>query len=300
VNILPMVMGLMLIFACAFSLSMHKAVRAKQVENTYQAHAKASQKILNSYESMCYDRLRGEAKDTKNRSRPNLDAILPAEIVINHLNAECARLNLWPLVEDDVSHHRELYECAAQILRSLYGAVLFKNAPRIEYRLLDSIVESARLAYLETNQSCPLLEKLQLKGYEKKPFNMQSLYYAMLRGTRRKSPDVLSYPSLLEYFFFDNSQHKICLQHASIEMIAALFGSQSAFALYQEIHNSRTPLAKEQIINICVQNGNVLPREDGLFQQIDLARAHPDSSGYKIIVGEEADISLKQRVYFPG
>ncbi|MBF8263885.1 MAG: hypothetical protein HW387_1550 [Parachlamydiales bacterium] len=291
-NILSMVMGLLLIFACTFTLSLRKATVTQGVEKTYQAHLKASRKIQNSYESLCYRRMRGvKPKNPEGQATETPKK----ETRIEPLNLDCARLNLWPLVMDGAEKHPTLYEMAAQLLRSFYGSAFLNQQPRLEYHMLDAILAAANNE--KSNASSVFLEKLALKDFHVKPlYTMQTLYYHMLRGTKKSAGDQ-SYPALLEYLMVENKKSSICIHHASIEMLSALFGPRAAHAIFHERQESETPLTVERVQDLCSQNGKI-GLSDEFFELFDWQASRHHSSGHKTLVHEEADVCLKQKVFF--
>jgi hypothetical protein len=298
-NILSMVMGLLLIFACTFGLSLRKAILTQGVEKTYQAHMNASRKIRNSYESLCYSQLRSEIKEKHKEKEEEKERQPSHAKEIKRLNLDCARLNLWPLVIDGAEKHPDLYETAAQLLYTFYSKPLFDGEPRLEYRLLDAIIQAAREVQNEDNNSRLMLEKLILKKQNVKPlYSLPSTYYRMLRGTKNIASDQ-SYPSLLDYFVLENKQTRICIHHASVEMLVSLFGEKAGSILYNEIHKSEIPLTREHMLDLCAQNGKPGLNE-GFLKLLDLDSSAPHCSKHKILVKQDADVCLKQKVFFPG
>jgi len=296
-NIMSLVMGLLLIFACTFSLSLRKAAINQRVEKTYQAHMNASRKIRNSYESICYEQLRSVSKEPKEKEHQNANSPQPKKKA-EKLNFACARLNLWPLIVDGAEKHPALYETAAQILSSFYSKPLFNEEPRFEYCLLNSIIEAAHQANTDPNNSYLLLEKLLLKNLNvKQLYSTRSIYYRMLRGTKSIKADQ-RYPSLLDYFTIENKNSRICLHHASSKMIVALFGSRAGSSIYNELQTSKTDLSLDRLQELCSQNGNLALSEEFL-KLIDLRSIDPPTSGQKVLVKEDADVCLKQKVFFP-
>ena len=295
-NVLSMVMGFLLIFACTFTLSLRKAALTKSVESTYQAHVIASRKILSSYESLCYDRMRGEQK----KSAPNENTVNEDENTESEekksvfINSECARLNLWPLLQDGKEKQLLLYETTAQLLRCFYAQNLLKEQPRLEYQILDAIIDSGKAALKDPNLAHLSLEKLAIKGNVKQLYPLQTVYYRMLRGTKKQS----GYPSLVDYFVIENKETHICLHHASYPMLCALFGEKIAPFLQHEIHESKVPLLPERIREICSQNGRI-GLSDEFLNMLDLNSSRHHLSGQKTLIEEDADVCLKQRVYLP-
>jgi len=293
-NLLSLVMGLLLIFACTFTLSLNKAAMSKSVEKTYQAHINASRKILNSYESICYERMREEKKEPQKEKK----TAAHHEPCVEVLNLDCARLNIWPLLQDGKEKHLILYETAAHLLRSFYGESLLNGQLRWEYQLLDVILDAAQIAARDPNRTHIPLEKLSLKESNvKQLYPLQMVYYRMLKGTKKRKTKQ-SYPSLLEYFVAEKKETHLCLQHASMEMLRALFGERIAPILYRELKERETPLLPDRVREICAQNGLIALSEDFLkLFDLQSSRHHP--SGQKTLVKEDADVCLKQRVFLP-
>jgi hypothetical protein len=295
-NILSLVMGLLLIFACTFTLSLRKATLSQGVEKTYQAHMNVSRKILNSYESLCYERMRGEATEKKEIKKTKKNSKKEEKV---QTNLDCARLDLWPLVADGIEEHPELYETAAQMLRAFYAKSLFEGQQRLEYAVLNSILEAARHdASLDPNASRLHLEKLNLNAGNVKPFyNAQSIYYRMLRGTRLTASGS-GYPSLLDYFSLESKKSSVCLHHASLEMLSALFGPNIASILFTQMKENKAPLTIEQFKDICTQNGK-LAVSDEFINLFDLQSSVHHGSGHQTLVQQDANVCLKQKVFFP-
>lgn len=295
-NLLSLVMGLLLIFTCTFSFSLSKAMLSHRIAKTYEAHGIASRKIRNSYENLCYRRLRGE---TKEKEAPKSKKPAHRENKkIELANLECARINLWPLILDGKEKHQILYETAAQILRSLYSANVLPKEPRFEYRMLDAILIAARDAQSNRPAKNLLLEKLCLKDLRVKPvYTLQSIYYRMLRGTKKMTGEQ-AFPSLLEYMAIEEQESRICIHHASIELLRSLFGPQAGAALYQEIRETENPLTQERVQEICSKNGKIGMDEEFL-KLFDWHAARHHGSGQKTIVREKDNVCLKQKVFLP-
>lgn len=275
---------------------MHKFFLSRPIEISCQNHLKATRKILNSYESEYFDTLKyKEKKKTKKNFLPQKESKSnPKKIKeeFGHLNGECAQLNLYPLLKEGRDEHPALYETAARILRSLYRAPLFGEEIRLEYALLDAMLEAAK----NESQSAAL-EKLALKDKNvKRLYPLQAIYYRMLKGTKKPAHD--GYPPLTEFFLFESNPTPLCLRHASIEMLSALFNSKAAILLYKEIHKEKTPLSKDRIAEICIQSG-LTSIEESFWDLIDLQSTRHRLSSKKILVGQEGDVSLKKRVFIP-
>lgn len=295
-NLLGLIFGILIICACTFSLSMHKFLLSRPVEISCQNHLKAARKILNSYESEYYKSLReGVKKEESKRPAPQVSAKqtekkekpLP-------LNRDCSRLNLWLLIEKGKDENPVLYETAAKILRSLYQKPLFENEIRFEYALLDAILSAAKT---EDNNPPPL-EKLLLQDKNvKRLYPLQAIYYRMLKGTKQGAGK--GYPCLTDYFSIESkSSSTLCLRHASIEMLSALFNPKAGILLYQEIKKNKHPLGKERILEICTQSG-LTTLQDDFLRLIDLKTQRHRLSGKKILVEQEGEVTLRKQIFLP-
>ena len=289
-NILGMVFGLFLIFACCFSLSFRKEMLSSRVELTYASRQKANRKLLKAYEGTRFDALRSapkEAVTTVNAPRS------PSESVPKKRpNRECARINLWPLLLDGKETHPLLYECAANVLRSLYAETLFEGEKRLEYQLLNALLRAAELKRKNLNASSILLEKLNMPDIQVKPlYTLQWIYYCMLRGTQKQV--INGYPSLLDYFVLDDSDTKICLPHASAELLKALFGLKASEELYQELHKEH--FDKDRVRQICISASQTFLSDEELFSLATCSK----NSKRKMVVAESGDVSLRKQIFIP-
>ncbi len=284
-NVVGFVFGWLMIFACVFSLSIHKTSLAKSADRSEKSNLAASRKILNSYESLLYRREKG--KPIKNSREPKTMCAAASKKTRAPLNPPCARLNIWPLVQDGKEMHPALYDLAAKLLRFFYADPLLNEA-RLEYRLLDAMLDSARLAQKQRPAMQIPLEKLPLSTA-----SFQNLYYQMLKGTKQ---DSRGFPSLLDYLSCECRQSKICLKHASFPMISCLFGPSTACPIYRAIHEDKTHLSEEFLQNICTSSG-APGIERNILEFLELNQlAHPPSQ-QKTIEETSKGISLKKRVF---
>ena len=290
-NALTLVLGLMLIFTCTFSLSFRKAVLAVPVEQTSSSHAKATQKILNSYEKDRYLRLREKPKPKKEQSIASASTanLKPQD---HSKNLECARLNLWPLLEGDKSSHKLLYQTIAQVIRNLYAEKLFPE-PKFEYLLLDAVLESAKLELKKNPDFNHFpLEKLALAGKKKLP--LQQIYYYMLKGTK---PIAKSYPSLLEVVTLEREEaSKICIAHASHSLLKALFGERATRSILKELDKEKPTLGKEELKEICFRDANLNTTPE--FLDLFNFKPHRMKQTQKIIAQSDQDVCLEKKVFF--
>lgn len=299
-NLLGLIFGILLICTCTFSLSTHKFLLSRPVEISCQNHLAASRKILNAYESEYYKALRSKPKNEEPKKIPSHHSAGPQkeegleEEKAEPLNGECSRLNLRPLILDGRDKHPILYETAARILRTLYQKPLFGEEVRLEYKLLDAMLSAAQS---KENGPTPPLEKLLLQENNvKRLYPLQAIYYRMLKGTKPAAKK--GYPCLGDYFSIEDASTSLCLRHASIEMLTALFNAKAALQLHKEIKKNKTPLSKERVHEICIQSG-LTSLEDDFFELIDLKTSRHRLPTKKILVEQEGGVSLRKQVFIP-
>lgn len=296
-NLLGLVFGILLICTCTFSLSMHKHLLSKPVEISCKNHLSASRKICSSYESEYYKALRAAPKKEASATAPKQTSSSrqqpeEEEAPPSLLNGACSRLNLWPLIENGKDENPMIYETAAKLLRSFYQKPLFEQEVRLEYQLLDAILGAA-----SSKEGAPVLEKLRLQDKDvKRLYPLQSVYYRMLKGTKPKAKK--SYPCLSDYISVERNHSPLCLRHASLEMLSALFNPKAASLLYKEMRKNKIPLSKERILEICGQSG-LTGISDDFFALLDLQTAVHRLPSKKILVEQEGDVSLRKQIFLP-
>lgn len=293
-NAVGLVFGLLLIFTCTFSLSLRKAVLSEPVEKTFRAHNIASQKILNNYESARYKRIKKKntPEPKKNSHGNKTNDSTPKEIDLSE-NRDCARLNLWPLIEEDKNSHQTLYQVAAQIIRNLYAQKLSLE-PKFEYELLDALIAAAKSGLKKNLETTGIaLEKLSLP--ERKKSSLQMTYYTMLKGTKLASSEK-SYPSLMDTFILEKEASRLCLTHAPAPLLEALFGSRAAKKILLEAGNKEARFNKEKLRELCMREENIHLNDE--FLNLFSFQSNHSAKNQKIFVEDEKGIRLKKKVFF--
>ncbi len=286
-NVLGLVFSLMLILSYGFYACWDKQTALSRLRSTYVGYHKANRKILNSYQSEIYKNIRGKPKETKKRAKW-LTAQIPKKKKAD-FNHECAKINLWPLIQEGREQHPVLYETAAQMIHTFYGS--FSNEKRFEYRFLDALLASAKLA-MEQKETFAL-EKLAIEEYQK-------VYYKMLKGTKTWSLIVgKGSPPLLDYVKVEQSNDKLCLFHAHPDLITALFNSQVAVKLYNEIHKKDGPLLTQELVQRICNESKLLSVDPDLFSLLQFGKPEHEVRK-KVFIAEEKEVSLRRNLYING
>lgn len=229
--------------------------------------------ILDVKNLQAQETLKPKAQEHKNKAVEKIKKSTKKEKARLIVNPECARLNLYPLLQDkNNAKNSLLYETAAQALKTWYGEMLFDNKPGAEYRFLD--------AFLKTVARSPrmALEKLEFDIPA-----MQHAYYRMLKGQK---PDLL--PSLLDLIQLSPTPQAICIHHAHPQMLAALFSPKISSLLYQQIHqDEEAPITQEMIQRICLQEHHLV--NDRIFDLVSLGRAKHKETQSSTLIIKDAD-----------
>lgn len=198
------------------------------------------------------------------------------------INPACARLNLFPLIDQGRNEHPALYEIASKLLRLFYHPTFLQH-PGMEYQLLDAMITAGK-RILKEELILPI-ETLDLKD----PF-LQSIYYSLLKGTK-KDP-----PPLLDYFKIERVPSTICLFDADPKMLSVFFGEKQATALYEEIHSGqKQSIELETLIS---QNPELAFTSPEVWKMIHFQRPKHGNHSRITLVSEDAEtgISLRREI----
>ncbi len=290
-NLLGLVFSLLMILSYGFYASWGKWVFSSQLCTTYVKHEKVMRRLLNHYQSEVYeglDRKRNppeshpERKKISQPSEPSSEQ----ESKTPRPNGACARLNLWPLIQEGREAHPTLYEVAANMIRLFYGS-LQSQTKRFEYHFLNALLAAAKTA---AQQPAPFaLEKIDLGDAE-----LQRIYYKMLKGTKQWDLDAnLGYPSLLDYVKAEPVIEKICLFHAHPDLIAVLFNHKIARPFYEAIHCQKAPPATQELVEKFCSEHHQTAIDRELFNLVQFGRAF-HSEQKKMFVAQEGDLLLRK------
>ncbi|HSX10107.1 MAG TPA: hypothetical protein VLF94_00100 [Chlamydiales bacterium] len=293
-NILGLVFSLLLILSYGFYACWDKQTASNRLRTTYVGHERANRKILNSYQSEVYKHLGRKAKpateahaaslveeeELPDEEQPQTQAKKPDP------NHQCAKLNLWPLIQEGRECHPMLYELTANLIRTFY-APLSDGAKRFEYRLLDALLAAAKAFPRETPFA---FEKILLPHY---PLT----YYKMLKGTKEWDLSAhVGYPPLLDYIKADPSKDKICLFHAHPDALTVLFGPTVAASLYSTVHQQGGPALTRELVEKHCSDARLLNLDPDLLALFEYG--HPDHPEHKkTLIAHDHHISLRKTVY---
>ncbi len=290
-NFVTFVFSLLLIFAFGTFVVLEKQSGDRRLRETYLGHVLANRKILSEWESKTYHSFRSIPKETDKKE--HTQERKPKQEDAPEINPSCARLNLWPLVQEGREKHPLLYDMALKLLDSFYGMTLFKNKPQEKGLFLNAFLKKAQDAIQKNRFS---LEKLSIDP------TFQASYYKMLKGTKTWKPkEEIGYPSLLDVIKVDESASKVCLCHAHQGQIMALFGKDAGKLLYDEIHKEDGPVpTKELVEELFAKSHKTAPNEE-FFDLLEMGRQrHLERGKTTFIASDDASgITLRKNIYTP-
>ncbi|MDP1608745.1 MAG: hypothetical protein Q8L98_05480 [Chlamydiales bacterium] len=296
-NILGIVFSMLLIFSFGFYACLEKQVSIHQIHKTFLAQAKIHHQILSDCEEKTYKSIKAirKNKPSKSKSSSKTSEKSPEKkLKIPLVNPECARLNLWPLLQQEKKEeeHKLLYEQLAQMLKIYYEKHLFaffSDRSELQDRFLDAWLLEIRKILTEKPQEPVLLEKIAFKDS-----SLQTLYYNMLRGSKNKYPPLLDFVKIKQV---TKDSEKLCLLHATPTMLSVFF-THAATAIYEEMHKETLAVTQERIEELCRQHHATTPPKE-LFALLSLSRfSHPSTPETTLWKeDEETKLSIRQKIY---
>ena len=296
-NLLGLVFSIILILSFSCYACFDKQLTGHRLRTIYLSHQKTNRKMLNSYQSKVYQDCRGKANRNQNsnstlKEDEDEDKIEEeVDILPKDLNRECARINLWPLVQEGRESHPTLYELTAKLIRDFYAPIQ-SDRKRFEYYFLDLLLSSIKESLQDSN---PLaLEKISLPDPE-----IQKKYYHMLKGTKQWDlASNIGYPPLLDYIKLTPSGGKICISHAHLDLLSVLFNKEAAQKLFNEIHKKDKPALTVELIETICSEKRLIGLDKNLLALLEFNYpVHQENK--KIFVAEDTSsgIFLRKNIY---
>ena len=207
------------------------------------------------------------------------------------LNPECAKLNLWPLVQEGKEAHPFLYETALKLLDTYYGKFFFQEKPQEKVLFLNSLLVKSKQAIQNEKFS---LEKLSFSP------KFKESYYRMLKGTKTWDPEKeMGYPSLLDVIKVEEAPSKICICHAHVGQLIALFGEKPAKALLQELYAEEAPDLTKELLFDTFAKVHQIPPTDEFFDLFEMGmKTHISRQKMTLVASDDTgNIKLRKTIY---
>lgn len=265
-NVLFLIFSFLFLFAMTFYVQLENHGLSCSLERTYEKHAIATRKMNAKIESRVFTSLPGEYPEKEKREvqegKKHRD---PME----RINPLCSRFNLWPLILEGKERHVERYQIAAHLLRTLYPGIFLRSHSEKEF--LDLFLARAK----QKGNKPFRLETLSFQNEE-----LQHLYYQLLRSPA----------PFLDFFKAEEGSLRICLFHANLSMLSALFNRPAAEEIYRALHQKKPPLDNDQLLAICATcKSPPIPLK---FLYVKRSR-HPKKAEISLM-----EDSLRKKVYF--
>lgn len=279
-NLQIFIFSLLLIVAYGYYSLADKHVASAKLRTHYVAYQKNYRTMLNQFQSNVYHHLPKAPKNTSTGKKPQEASPKEEEEEEEEdfsTTRACARLNLWPLIQDGKEAHPHLYELFAKLIRTFYGS-LNKNA-RFEYKFLDAWLQAA--SHLD-------LSSQGLENAHLATSDFQTLYYKMLKGSA-------GLPPLLEYVKIESSADKICVFHANQTQLSLLFPQNIAEKLYTKIHSKEGPRLSAELIERIASECQSFRIDPHLMALLDTSNYFKHQDLRPFFVTNEGDITLRKR-----
>lgn len=284
-NIIPLVVGLLLIIAISTNALLKNKISDDLVGKSVSGYMAASRKALNNAESFYFNSLQEKpaAKTGSKTSQPARQNP-PAQEKNRQINIQNAKINIYPLVMDKKENHPRLYDLTASLMRTLYRGKNFYRK-NFEKEILNSVLSAFEIQLKKDKD--PHLSNLFLKNTA-----LQKDYYKILKGTKYYDfSKNIGTPSLLDYMKFEKSESKISMKDASYELLLTIFNraaAQEIIVLQKE--NPPKNLTKETLLFICQKHHFTI--DEQILDFFDFSNSAINSNE-KTIVGIDKATNIK-------
>lgn len=244
-NILPLVVAFLLVFALTATTFMKEIQTIFLLEKTVEGFHRTERIVHNNIVRKSYANISGDSlTPNEHSSSPKTE-----KTYLSKRKAcppsDSSKFNLRPLIEypKELKSH-PLYEPLATFLRLLYRENVFKKfkIKEIEYRLIHAWVEKA--------QKQPEIKEIA-ELYPEDP-HLAKVFYKMLKGTNQYGSEG-GIPPLKHFICFREEKTAAYLSFASHYLLEALFGKEAAELILQEEYkgwlksNKYTFFSKEEM-----------------------------------------------------
>jgi hypothetical protein len=280
-NIVPFIIGLLMIFAIITNTLLNKKVSDDIVSKSISGYMKASRKALNASEDFYFNNLKAKPSLKEQKYKKLNDQ--EQEPKTREINIENAKINIYQLAIDK-ENQIQLYDIIASLIKTLYCKKKFYT-PNLEKNLLNNVI------YALENQ-IKKNKKTNLASLILKDFSLQKIYYKILKGTKFYDFDEnIGTASLLDFIKIENSNEKIPMKDASKELLTALFNKKivTEIMLLQK-ENPPKNITEENIITICQKHHFLIDKK--ILDFFDFSNSLIKVKE-KIIVGLDKDTNIK-------
>jgi hypothetical protein len=280
-NLLPFVFAILIVLSYATVASYQSFYAAQKSLKAFSSSKKTELKLLRKKEAFDFKNLPGiPNKKLKNTNKSSLPRTKKSKNI--PMNPECAKVNLFPILERGKNQEIVLYKFTASMLAYFYKDLF--NESEIE-KFLDAILNAATL-HIDQHISVPL-EILNLNNP-----SFQNIYYRALKGTKNE------FPSLKEFLKIEKNSSKICLFDAHPNLLAFLFGSENSLKLYESLKEPERNSIDLDTISLVTHNKSIHLKDPSIWTLIDFKKkSHaPNLKTTISSLNEETGLYLRKEV----
>lgn len=294
-NILPLVLSLLLIFAFTSYNLLQQRIATKWEETSYRSFMTVERKLRSKWERLLFKEAAKDTKEKKTVKKRQTTKHFFESPREKQKKSDLSKLNLAPLMaKPKPSFHAGLYETAAQLIRELYEDKIFSQVPmseQLEYRILDALIE----------QGMQIPENTSLAQLFPDDPLLKDVFYKMLKGTNTYQLSAhKGIAPFSDFFLIDPAatSKPIHFSFASKELLIAVLGKKNTISVMEEekkkweeeqkIHT----LSKPELETVLMNNRSNLSDFEDLFDFAKVAK------GSKYITSEDktTGINLKKKL----
>ena len=259
-NILPLVLTFIIIFACLGTSFLREIKSYFLVESSLVGYNRAERVVSNTTLQREYKKTKGESLNKKGESSSEKNPTSTASRRTLFPPMEVSKINLGALAKEEgtLSLH-PLYESCARLLRALYKPKILSEE-KLEYRLLDELLKKARAK--------PDADLAELYPDDPK---LKKIYYRMLKGTNQYGQGK-GVPPITDFFYLDKEEKAVWTGFASPLLLEALFDKEIAAAIvaFEQAESEKTDkphvISKEELAILFMNH----PAKASLLTSVEL------------------------------
>ncbi len=214
-NIVGFISALLIMFSISLSFLLGRHVQSEHLHRSFHGYMQAERNLR----SFCAKKYLPKAPRPKEASAAKPDETrVKKNKKKRQKTYDCAKFNLMPLFIDKVNPQSR--QTFARLLSVLYGETLLKD-PAVKEQIITGMIEGARRQLSkQTEKEKQIVEIEKIAMTDK---SLQIIYYQMLKGTK-----LGGLPALCDFAAFETKPQKICIKHASAEVLTALLNRRAA------------------------------------------------------------------------
>jgi|GEM_PF-4013301 len=292
-TVLPIVFSFLIIITIGSSILFDNQVDSARFSNYLTQKAEVDQNYQQQINEQRFSKLKTDigAPEVKSQTPKNIKEKEEFSRQADKSNTprDCARLNLFPLLNIQIVKDDLRYKLALHFLHTHYSKLSMlkdQKSDKIFEKLLNQIIQAGKNALTENKLYS--LEKLSLQD----PF-LDKLFFEMLRGSNYYNYDSeQGYPRLYSYLSMDPNENKsICLRHATKEILSTVFNSDIAEDIFED-HHIHKELTKKTL-NVILEKHQFL-LEDSVNKLFSAKHPKSEKDSKAYITGSSKNGSLKR------